>query len=120
MQVKHNEECSSFHKIHTVVLQWSVLGPVLYLPYTADLPETHDITIATFADDTAILACNKHPTCVSQLLHEQLNKTENWLNRWKIKANVSKSTHIMFSLYKKDCPLVSLKNNILSENQNIK
>jgi hypothetical protein len=38
------------------VPQESVLKPVLYFLYISDLPETLNCTIATFADDTAIMA----------------------------------------------------------------
>jgi hypothetical protein len=39
-----------------------VLGLLLYLIYTADLPETSNTTIATFADDTALLATDSGPS----------------------------------------------------------
>ena len=36
-------------------VQGSVLGPLLYILFTSDLPQAPNVTIGTFADDTAIL-----------------------------------------------------------------
>jgi hypothetical protein len=46
-----------------------MMGPPLYLIYTADLPTTNNTTIATFADDTALLAANNDPVVASHLQH---------------------------------------------------
>jgi hypothetical protein len=42
-----------------------VLGPLLYLLYTTDLPTTNNTTIATFGDDTTLLATNSDPGLAS-------------------------------------------------------
>ena len=36
--------------------QGSVLGSVLYIFFTHDLPQSFDVTIATYADDAAFLS----------------------------------------------------------------
>jgi len=50
----------------------SVLGPVLHLLRTADLPVAPDTIIATYADDTAILTAHKDHIEASQRLQKSL------------------------------------------------
>ena len=76
--------------MYTGVPQGSVLGPVLYTMYTSDIPVNDNITIATFADDTAILASNKSPIEASLIVQDYLNQLQLWLTRWKICINAEK------------------------------
>ena len=55
-RVKQGEEYSELKPIQAGVPQGSVLESVLYLIYTSDLPQPAGNTVATFADDTAIMA----------------------------------------------------------------
>ena len=58
-RVKQKQAYSSLKRIDAGVPQGSILGPLLYLLFTADLPIPETCMIATFADDTCILADGK-------------------------------------------------------------
>lgn len=119
-QIKDGEETSGFYNITAGVPQGSVLGPVLYTIFTADLPETPNVTIATYADDTAILANSKNPHEASELLQNSLNKVDDWLKKWRMKASASKSVHVTFSLRRGDCSPVNLGNHPLPHSDTVK
>lgn len=55
------------------VPQDSVLGPILYLLYTVNLPANGLATVGTFADDTAVMVSSRNPVGASYLLQKNLN-----------------------------------------------
>lgn len=118
--IKHQEETTELHKIQAGVPQGSVLGPFLYLIYTADIPTTPNTITATFADDTAILATSEIPAYASEKLQEALDQIQEWFKKWRIKANEAKSQHITFSLRKETCPSVTLNGEQLPHADNAK
>ena len=79
------------------MLQGSVLGPVLYLLYTIDLPKLENSIVATFADDTVILVVGSSNEESTVQLQTAINQKQKWTKKWHIQLNESKSVHIIFT-----------------------
>lgn len=99
-RVLHDEAITDWKNISAGVLQGSVLGPLLYLIYTADIPTTNYSMTAMFADDTAILATDEDQQTATDQLQRTLNNASDWTKRWKIKMNSDKSVHVNYTLRK--------------------
>ena len=76
--------------------------------------------IATFADDTPILASDSDPILASEKLESSLDQIDKWLHKWRIRANTNKSVHVAFTLRRGTCPPVSLNGNILPQSEVVK
>jgi len=119
-QVKYQEEYTSLYTIHSGVPQGSIFGPILYSIFTADLSVSEQTLTATYADDTAILASHIDPIAATQRLQMHLEQLEQWLKRWRIRANESKSKHITSTQRRGGCPAVSLNGKIIPQETTVK
>lgn len=119
-RIKYQNSHSKLQSIGSGVPQGSVLGPLLYTIFTADIP-THPATLtATFADDTAVLASHQNSFTASQILQDGLNSISDWLKRWRIQVNENKSVHVTFTLNFENCPNVFLNNTQLTQRNDVK
>lgn len=96
-RVRHETAYSSLKNIEAGVPQGSVLGPILYLLYTRDLPPSPTTTLATFADDTAILSTAKTFQEASWKTQSSLTSIVLWLKKWRMALNENKSIHMYFT-----------------------
>jgi hypothetical protein len=95
-RVKQEEAYSDLKDIQAGVPQGSVLGPVLYVLFTSDIPNFEEAKLATFADDTALLTTGQDEVSSTRLLQKASNTIYEWTKTWKIKLNEAKSAHINF------------------------
>ena len=96
--VKYNNATSSIKTLPCGVPQGSVLGPLLFIIYTNDLPNCLKVTKAIlFADDTTIFLSSQN----KQFIYESVNKDLYSLNEWfqtnKLSLNVSKTNYVLFN-----------------------
>jgi hypothetical protein len=119
-QIKFKNEITIFRKTEAGILQGSVLGPILYLMYTSDLPTSDNTKTATFADDTAILVTHEDPAIASMKLQATINKINDLEKKWRIKITQSKSMHITFTIHNQTCLTVQMDNVDLHQKNEVK
>lgn len=96
-RVKQEDDYSELREVRAGVPQGSVLGPILYLLFTCDLPQPENVSVATFADDTAIMAIGSTLGEATNMLQDASDQIQQWTGKWKIKLNELKSVHINFT-----------------------
>ena len=79
------------------VPQGSVLGPLLFLLFINDLPNSCDLSSWLFADDTALAASSENFQDLQLRMNREIDKVQNWLFANKLSVHYAKKTqYILF------------------------
>jgi hypothetical protein len=90
-------EMSMPRDIQAGVPQGSILSPTLYSVYVNDTPQTPDVYLGLFADDTCIYATERKEGYILRNLQWGLSAIETWCECWNLKINEHKAQAIYFS-----------------------
>ena len=95
--VTFKDSNSNILRVDCGVPQGSVLGPLLFIIYTNDLPNAikHSKCIL-FADDTTIFYSTKHLDELYENISFDLNTLSDWFKANKLSLNVNKTNYMIF------------------------
>ncbi len=120
--VKVENDLSSERQIPAGVPQGSILGPLLFIFYIADLPKNEQFTRAFYADDTALLIKYRKND-----LNKAIEKMENFLitvNEYfqenQIQVNANKTEAVIFSPKRTTIKQIKFNNNTVTTKTSLK
>ena len=90
-QVKVGSDLSKIQKTKAGVPQGTVLSPILFNMYVADIPDYINTETLQFADDTILYAGSFSAATACSKIKQHLTKLLPWYEQWKLNINTNKS-----------------------------
>jgi hypothetical protein len=101
-----------------------VLGPLVFIIYTNDLPNSiNNAKTIQFADDITLYYANKGIDALYKIISQELSCLSDWLRANNLLLNVSKNNYILFSNTDSKLsylPEITLANRVISQAEFVK
>ena len=97
-KVNINQSFSDFGAVTCGVPQGSILGPLLFLIYINDIPQSVDCELLLYADDTCLIHQNQNTDIIQEKLNNEFSNLCDWFidNRLSIHFGEDKTKSILF------------------------
>lgn len=119
-RVKLSDKISDLFQIVAGVPQGSILGPILYNIFVADLPKpTNPLHILCYADDILLFISNFKLLPMQKSLNTYLAKLQKYFSKWKLTPNVDKC-QVMITKGKKQDTYPNISRHIKNNNIKVK
>ena len=90
-------QCSDWISVKSGVPEGSVCGPLLFICFTADIPDLIQTNIIMYADDIKLYH-RIYSSSDAAVLQADLDRLSSWSLTWRLNLNPTKCHRISFSL----------------------
>ena len=87
---------SNLDPLQCGVSQGSILGPIFFLLYINDIPNSTSLKVLCFADDTTCRYSSASISNLYNVMNDELEKLNQWFRANKLCLNISKTKYIIF------------------------